>query len=118
MIAPCYFIIAGVKENEGAIISRDRFTAANVTSLSNETWYIVQTNEDHFDGICLQRCAAARKNLDTLTQANLNAETGFNQVLNVPPNLNKASIYSAMMNPSNGLLSVKTPTSSFVASDF
>ena len=30
IIAPCYYIIAGLKENEGAVITRDRFAVAHI----------------------------------------------------------------------------------------
>lgn len=56
LIAPGYFIVAGLKENEGAIISRDRFGAANITTLTDNKWFLVQTNQDHFIGDCPLRC--------------------------------------------------------------
>jgi hypothetical protein len=52
IIAPGYLTIAGVKNYEGAIISRDKFGAAHIEMLSNKSWAIVQTNDDHFDGTC------------------------------------------------------------------
>lgn len=53
--------MAGIKENEGAIVTRDRNEIVNINTLSNDTWYLVQTNEDIFKGICTQRCNFARK---------------------------------------------------------
>jgi hypothetical protein len=54
--SPVYFIVAGAKKNEGAVISRSNEKSINVTSLSDTQWYLVQTNEDHFKGICTARC--------------------------------------------------------------
>lgn len=51
LISPVYFILAGVKENEGAVITRDRNEIANIATLSNDTWYLIQTNSDHYKGI-------------------------------------------------------------------
>jgi hypothetical protein len=41
IIASGYLIMAGTKNYEGAIISRDRFGAAHVDMLSNKTWALV-----------------------------------------------------------------------------
>ena len=41
VIAPGYFIVAGTKGNEGAIISRDRYDAANIDTLAADRWYLV-----------------------------------------------------------------------------
>lgn len=48
--AVAYFIVAG--QTEGAVISRDRSGPANIKYLNDSanTWYLYQTNEDHFDG--------------------------------------------------------------------
>lgn len=39
--ATSYFAIAGLKNNEGAIISRDRFSVANIDQLSDSNWFLV-----------------------------------------------------------------------------
>jgi N-acylethanolamine-hydrolysing acid amidase len=41
VISPGYLIMAGVKDNEGAVISRDRFGAAHVDLLSEDRWFLV-----------------------------------------------------------------------------
>ena len=56
IIATGYLTMAGIKPYEGAIISRDKFGAAHIDMLSNKTWYLAQTNDDHFDGTCQNRC--------------------------------------------------------------
>jgi len=94
MVATGYFILAGVKDNEGVVISRNRTASANIATISEDHWNLVQTNEDHFDDICKERCQAARNNFDKLTREALTIETGFNQVLMVAPNLNFGSIYA------------------------
>lgn len=66
LIAPAYLIVAGTKGNEGAIISRDRFGIANITTLTDDKWFLVQTNQDHFSGDCPMRCQAANSNFLSL----------------------------------------------------
>ena len=34
IIAPCYYILAGTKENQGVVITRDRFSVAHIDQLS------------------------------------------------------------------------------------
>ena len=50
VIAPGYIILAGTKDYEGVIITRNRFDAAHVDRISEDRWYLLQTNEDHFAG--------------------------------------------------------------------
>jgi len=52
IIAPGYLTVAGVKEFEGAIISRSKQGAPHVEMLSYKNWNIIQTNDDHFAGVC------------------------------------------------------------------
>lgn len=58
-ISAAYVILAGTKDNEGVILSRDRTSTAHAEHLSADNWYLLQTNEDHFTGACHERCKAA-----------------------------------------------------------
>ena len=49
-------ILAGTKDYEGTIISRDRFAPAHVDNLTSDRWYLLQTNDDHYAGECEERC--------------------------------------------------------------
>jgi hypothetical protein len=44
--SPCYYIISGINPNEGAVIARDYNNVVLVDSLSNDYWFLVQTNYD------------------------------------------------------------------------
>jgi hypothetical protein len=66
VVTGAYFILAGVKDNDAVVISRDRMGAAHVERISEENWYVVQTNDDHFKGVCRERCTAARANFEKL----------------------------------------------------
>jgi N-acylethanolamine-hydrolysing acid amidase len=80
-IAPSYIIIAGTQANEGVVITRDRFGPANIRSLSDEQWYLVQTNFDHFDGDYRIRYTSARDRLEAIGSANITPERAYNEVL-------------------------------------
>ena len=54
-----YIILAGREHNEGVIISRNRFSEAHEERLNSTQWFLVQTNNDHWDTGCFNRCAAA-----------------------------------------------------------
>ena len=118
--APGYFILAGTKDYEGVVISRDQTGPAQggLQFLNQTTWYLVQTNEDHFRGQCYDRCQAANNNFQALGQANANVTSVFDKVLNVPPNINRDSVFTSVMVPSNGLfLSEIVKNATFVATD-
>lgn len=51
-IVPMYVIIAGTGENQGVVISKAELGADNIRYLDENNWYIVQTNDDHFAGVC------------------------------------------------------------------
>jgi hypothetical protein len=59
IIAPSYFIVAGLKGNEGAVITRDRFAVAHLDELTDKKWFVLQTNDDHWTGVCTARCSKA-----------------------------------------------------------
>ncbi|PIO70033.1 hypothetical protein TELCIR_08124 [Teladorsagia circumcincta] len=46
LFSPSYIIIGGRNRGEGAIITRDRMHAANVTMLNDDRWFLVETNFD------------------------------------------------------------------------
>ena len=68
MMAYSYLTIAGSKPYQGAIIARDRYGPANVEELTSDgsIWYLSQTNDDHWKGICTQRCQYPREALPQL----------------------------------------------------
>ena len=53
---PVYYILAGISGNSGAVISRNRFNVANIATLNEENWYLLQTNQDQWSGDCPIRC--------------------------------------------------------------
>jgi len=63
--APGYFTIAGV--NEAQVITRDHLGPVDTAFLNDTNWYLLQTNQDYFKNICLERCTEGRKLMDELT---------------------------------------------------
>lgn len=85
MIDPLYFIVAGAKPGEGAIVSRNATADADVWRLKDgypkeNPFYVVETNYDHWedapssddrrkDAICImEEIGADNINMDTLKQ--------------------------------------------------
>ena len=84
------------------MITRNHYGPIDTSLLTSQKWYLLQTNQDHFDGICPERCTEGRKLLDTLGQANFNVTSAFTSVLDQAPLLNAASTYTALMIPETG----------------
>ncbi|CDW80403.1 n-acylethanolamine-hydrolyzing acid amidase-like [Stylonychia lemnae] len=94
LIAGGYLILAGKQGNEGAVISRERTGTLFVQKLNDTQWYLVQTNQDHFDGKCPIRCQKANERIQAIGHKNITAENLRQNVLLQWPNLNFMSIYT------------------------
>jgi len=99
-----YVIVAGVGNYEGAAISRDRFGSAHVEMLSEENWFVVQTNDDHFTGKCRGRCTTGIENMNALGAEGLNKDTMKYEVMFKGPTLNDITVFDAIMIPGEGYL--------------
>jgi hypothetical protein len=51
-IVPLYAIMAGPGPNEGVIITKNPDGVANTRWLDDDHWYLVQTNDDTYAGVC------------------------------------------------------------------
>ena len=53
-----YIILAGTNAsaNEGLVISRNQWGAVHEDFINDTTFFLVQTNDDHWTGTCLDRC--------------------------------------------------------------
>jgi len=67
-----YNILAGVKDDEGVVISRNRFGPAHEDHLNstNGTWFVVQANSDGWID-CTGRCLSAVTNMNKVGQARI-----------------------------------------------
>uniref|UniRef100_A0A1W7RB72 Acid ceramidase n=1 Tax=Hadrurus spadix TaxID=141984 RepID=A0A1W7RB72_9SCOR len=108
LIAPLYFILGGTKPGEACIITRDRGTnKADIMEMTNGStgWYLLETNYDHWENPPFydNRRTPAIKCLKKMTQKNASFAGLFN-VLSTQPNLNKLTVYSALMEAKTGTL--------------
>lgn len=106
LVAPVYYIMAGSKSNEGAILSRDRNAnphekLLNVSSSLPNSWYLMETNYDYWDKAPAKddRRSYAHKYLQTLGQDNAASLSGIYSVLSQWPVWNRFTTYTALMNP-------------------
>ncbi|XP_076064702.1 acid ceramidase-like [Oratosquilla oratoria] len=109
LLAPVYYILAGTKRGEGAIVTRDRENKDIFTLLSKldgcGSWFLVQTNYDHwfnppfFDDRrgpavqCLMKAGRYHTSFKLISS-----------ILSTKPILNKETVYSAFMDASRGTL--------------
>ena len=49
MTSPSHFIIGGVKEQEGIVITRTEDEVSHLFELSDENWFVAMTNVDVWD---------------------------------------------------------------------
>lgn len=106
-IAPSYYAIAGTQKNEGAIITRDRFGAAHIDLLTKDNWYVSQTNDDHWTGVCTLRCQYVRDSMNAIGRDNITPEDVRHILLQWPSN-NQHSIYNTLAIPGQGFFEVQT----------
>ena len=96
LVAPIYYIIGGLGDKEGALITRDRYYNLSPIFL-NSSKYVFQTNHDHwiepfyFD----DRTTDGKKFLDNNSHTIENIE----RMLGTKPTLNRITIFSSIMIP-------------------
>jgi len=104
VISPVYFIMAGVKNNEGVVITRNRLSLADLWFLAPpDVWFVAQTNYDHWlpepdDDNNRRNTAFALMN--KFGKEVMDASV-LNQVLLTPPVLNTYTLYTALMTPNS-----------------
>jgi hypothetical protein len=98
-ISAAYYAVAGVNENEGAVISKGAEGPDHIDKLGENQWYIVQTNDDHWKGICNIRCSYVKDSLDYIGREDLKAQDLLD-ILKKWPSNNIHSIYSTLFIPS------------------
>jgi N-acylethanolamine-hydrolysing acid amidase len=99
-IAPCYVILGGLRDNEGAVITHNR-SSADVWRLDDNNWYLVETNYDHLDQppASDDRRDPAINMMDDIGKDGINNSSLYN-VLSKPPVLNDGTIFSVVMSAS------------------
>jgi len=104
LIADVYYIVAGVKASEGAVITRNRENASDIWRLNPPSrWFEVETNYDHWQPAPWydDRIDPANDAMNALGRANLTLD-GMFQVLSVKPVFNLETTYSILACPADG----------------
>jgi hypothetical protein len=98
-IIDCYLICAGVKHNEGKVITRNMDDAEDVWQLTDSRWFEVETNWDHwkipFDG----RRKFANTQMNKTTSEKVDMDYMYN-VVSTPPDYARDTVYTSKMVPS------------------
>jgi hypothetical protein len=101
-VTPIYLIMAGTQPNQGTVISKGFQGADNIRVLDEDNWYLVQTNDDHFNGVCQTRCQDAIEHMELIGKDNISYENLLTDVILQPHTLNSFTILTMMTSPSEG----------------
>ena len=100
MLAPAYFIVGGIENGEGTVITRAREKALDIWKLNpaNGTWYILETNYDHWQAPLFidDRRTPANKCMKQMDQGGMSLP-GLYNVLSTRPVLNKLTTYTTLI---------------------
>ncbi|KAJ1347881.1 hypothetical protein KIN20_003047 [Parelaphostrongylus tenuis] len=96
LFSPSYIIIGGREKGEGAIISRDRWRAADLIKLDEDRWFLVETNSDHWRKDMDKRRITAVKMLKAAGRYGLNVDTML-KVLHTFPMKNNLTLFTTVM---------------------
>ena len=83
-----YIILAGTKGDEGVVITGNRFGEAHEERLNatEGKWFLVQTNNDHWDSGCYNRCLSATERMQQISQELVSHSTMRESVMLQFPN--------------------------------
>jgi acid ceramidase/N-acylethanolamine-hydrolysing acid amidase len=101
---PVYYIIAGAEGNEGTVLERDTNQTHAAYTLTDSTWFLVQTNYDRDlpEPIYDTRRVPAENKLKELGSKGFTEETLLHEVMFKWPNFNIATIMTAIICPKTG----------------
>jgi hypothetical protein len=108
-VSGSYMIIAGLKENEGTVITRARDSIVSSKKLSTEQWFLAKCNSD--DGNTTDiRTNWVHKAMAELGQSNTDLNTVLNNVLLQSPLLRPTTVATILMSPVNNYYKSIIPT--------
>ena len=111
VVAPAYYIVAGTKTGEGAVVTRDRDQpdeshGEGIWSIGDGTkapgsWWRLETNWDHWSAAADGRREAANRRMAKIPRAAVDMQALLG-VLSEAPVLASDTVYTAMMWPAAG----------------
>ncbi|CDW81180.1 n-acylethanolamine-hydrolyzing acid amidase-like [Stylonychia lemnae] len=93
---PCYIIVGGIQKNDGIVITREREGVNHTNQLSDEQWYVAQTNMDYWLNKDV-RYEQTKEGLDKVGQEAINLDNIVKQVLWQDGVLQSITIFSASL---------------------
>ena len=104
LASPVYFIVSGVKKNEGIVIEREPESVHASYRLSDDNWFLVQTNYDRNvpDPVRDQRRLPAENRLKSRGNKNFKRQDLFDVVMSKYPTLVKDTIMTVVMSSDEG----------------
>ena len=93
-IVPIYVILAGMEPNQGLVMSKGLKGSDNIRYLDEDNWYLVQTNDDHFAGVCLERCQDANTHMQAIGEENITIENLLEDVMLQSHTINVFTIWA------------------------
>ena len=108
LITDSYYIISGVNELQGAIITRFKHRLVDIQHMKPQDWYLVETNYDPWarDPAVDNRKTKAEEQLQALGEGYV-SDSQVWQVLSTPPVFNVRTIYTTVMSARSGGLTTK-----------
>lgn len=100
-IVDCYLICAGAKHNEGKVITRNLDDAEDVWQLTDDRWFEVETNWDHWKIPLDGRRRFANTQMNKTTAQEVDLEYMYN-IVSTPPDYAGDTVYTSKMVPSLG----------------
>ena len=104
IVAPTYYIVAGLTDNEGVVITRNRWDTANYWYLNSTSWFLVETNYDHWKPQPSDddRADPAIRMMKALGQSGLNVASFYNLFDTYPVLQQNLTVYTTIMSPATG----------------
>lgn len=101
---PIYFIVSGLKDNEGMVIEKDTDGVKAYYELDEVHWFLVQTNSDRDvpDPIHDPRRIPVEKRMEERGNANFDENVLFKNFMSEWPSFNIATIFTDIMIPATG----------------
>ncbi|KAJ8599077.1 hypothetical protein CTAYLR_007609 [Chrysophaeum taylorii] len=99
LLDDAYYILGGVKDYEGTVLTRARNRAVDLWPLNETAWFRLETNYDHWDPVPAadDRRTPGNARMNNLTQANVNTTTLFHDILLQWPTFNSHTDVSCVM---------------------
>lgn len=119
LVAPCYYIVGGLSGNDGSVITRSRDELVDFWTLSDNQWWLVQTNYDHWTDPGpnqIRRRVVAETFIKDAGQGEMNALSVLDCLLQYPVD-HSITVHHSVMDIGTGFLYTMPSNSTRVWND-